>query len=64
VAVRTYPSATEYERDAAEMVRKGRIPQGQSLQRAKVNMGRTLAKGVTFLTWAIMRPSRQGDQPP
>ena len=61
VVVRTYRSATEYERDAAEMARKGWIPQGQSSQRGKVNMGRTMGKAVVFLPWAVMRPSRKGD---
>jgi len=62
VVVRTYRSATEYEHDAAEMAPKGWVPHGQLIGHGRINMGRTLPKGVRFLPWAIMRPSRQ-DEP-
>jgi hypothetical protein len=59
VVVRTYANATDYERDAASMTEMGYLPQGHTQAPGKINMGRTLGKAVTFLPWALMRPSRQ-----
>jgi hypothetical protein len=61
VQVKTYRSIHEYERDAPKMAAEGWVPQGQISSRGKINMGRTLGKAVTFLPWAILRPSRQSD---
>jgi hypothetical protein len=61
VHVATYRDAKEYQREAPKMAALGWVPQAPVGQRGKVNMGRTIAKGVTFLPWALMRPSRQGD---
>ena len=62
VQVKTYRSASEYERDAASMVSSGWRPEATaSGGRGKVNMGRTVLKAGVWLPWAVMRPSRKGD---
>jgi hypothetical protein len=61
ILVRTYKDADAYNADAPSMAEMGYHPQGQSSSRGQVRMGRTLGKAVTFLPWAIMRPSRKGD---
>jgi hypothetical protein len=62
VKVKTYKNAKEYEKDAPKMAKHGYEPQLENDQRGKVNLGRTLAKAVIFLPWAVMRPSRKDDK--
>ena len=61
IEVKRYKDAKDYERDARRMVAAGWHMEGQSGQRGKVNMGRTVLKAGVFLPWVMMRPSRKGD---
>lgn len=61
IVVRTYKDEKAYVKDAEEMQRRGYVAQDTHHKDGKANVGRTVAKGVVFLPWAILRPSRQGD---
>jgi hypothetical protein len=61
VKVMRYKNTKDYERDARLMLAQGWRMEGQTGQRGRVNMGRTVLKAGVFLPWAVMRPSRKGD---
>lgn len=59
VQVREYSTAAEYQQDAQRRVAAGWTIAGQTGERGGLNPGRTLAKGVVFLPWAVLSPSRK-----
>jgi hypothetical protein len=60
--IRHYKDEKSYLKDANEMLANGYSQQNQNGKDGKFNVGRTVAKGLIFLPWAILRPSRQGEQ--
>lgn len=62
ILVRHYKDEKSYLKDANEMMANGYSQQNQDGKDGKFNVGRTVAKGLIFLPWAILRPSRQGEQ--
>jgi hypothetical protein len=60
VEVKRYKDAKDYEREARRMLAAGWRMEGQSGERGRVNMGRTVLKAGVFLPWAVMRAIAQG----